>query len=181
MVLRLGRKTFENLIVDIGEQRHTELPGEEIPVTPIIDLPELPLPAFRIRVNAIESHLADKICAMYEPHNGKPSTRFRDLPDIVRILETVPFSAETLATNLQHESRRRGIDLPPSFESPGRNWDEGYEKTAATFSGISSTALSLTDALGFADRVLRDVLEGQRSVGRWNPAIAQWDEQTTQP
>lgn len=175
MELWLHATKFESLSLDISERRHTQEPGQIVQVIPDINIPILHTPAFTVLVNSIESHLADKICAMYESHNGSPSTRFRDLPDIIRITETCRFSAAQLSENLSHEQKRRKMRLPSRIESPGENWDTQYQKTIQTYSGISQNAVVLKDALELADHCFHEILAGTRNHGSWNPQISAWE------
>lgn len=92
----LANRVFEPFTVDVTLRRHVAGPVDHIQPVPVIDdetlsdLPEIP-------VVPVENHLADKVCGMYELHRGgKPSTRYRDLADIVRIASDLQISAGRL-------------------------------------------------------------------------------------
>lgn len=110
----LGNRIFDTFVVDITNRRHIHGPVDVLPLSPVIsheslrNLPQIP-------VVAVENHLADKICAMFELHGrsrDQTSTRFRDLADIVRLIESSWIDIGRLSEVLWHEQRRRGISLP---------------------------------------------------------------------
>src|SRR5699024_6624105 len=145
----LGTQVFDRFSLDIVQQRRLQAPVEWIPLRSVIqhetlkDLPQVP-------VVPLESHLADKICAMYEQHKGGPSTRMRDLADIVRIVQQLSFNAGVLQEKLSHERQRREMILPLSFESPGTNWETGFPKAAKTFNGYPPELHTLKASLEYA-------------------------------
>lgn len=60
-----------------------------------------------VRLYPLIAHVADKVCALYEKHNGRTSTRYRDLVDLVLIAlrESVP--GRELQAAIDHERQRR--------------------------------------------------------------------------
>lgn len=132
-----------------------------------------------MNVTPIETHLADKVCAMYERHPGKAneeSTRLHDLVDIVTIVQTWPISAEVLCEKLRHESGRRHVSLPSAVTSPGPHWDENFAKKAPGYRGLPENLYSLDDALAHVGNCLDPVLGGVRESGQWDPRIGKWTQ-----
>lgn len=173
VVAYLGVQEFERFSLDIVQQHHLQTPGEWLPLRPVIKdetLENLP----QVLVTPLESHLADKICAMYEQYRGGASTRMRDLADIVRIVQQLSFNAATLQEKLSHEQLRRKMTLPPSFQSPGQNWHTDFPKTAKTFNGYPTELHTLEASLNYAGRCLTPVLSGMRTNGTWEPELGQW-------
>lgn len=118
----LGNRAFDTFVIDITNRRHDHGPVDMLPLSPVIEhetlanLPDIP-------VVAVENHLADKICAMYELHGRnkeEPSTRYRDLADIVRLISSSAIDASRLHEVLGHEQQRRGIVLPQQLHAPSR-------------------------------------------------------------
>lgn len=169
----LGTKVFDSFSIDIVQQRHLQSPVEWIPLRAVIQhetLENLP----KVPVAPLESHLADKICAMYERHKGSPSTRMRDLADIVRIVQQLSFTAGVLQEKLSHERQRRDMTLPLSFESPGANWETSFPKAAKTYNGYPPELHALKASLEYAGACLTPVLSGSRKDGIWKPESQQW-------
>lgn len=173
VVAYLGAQVFEIFSLDVVPQRHPQTPAEWLPLRRVIDhesMDNLP----KVPIASLESHLADKICAMYEMHRGGASTRMRDLADIVRIVQQLTFDAAILNDKLNHEHRRRKMTLPSSLESPGSNWYTDFPKAAKTFNGYPEELHALEDALHFAGKCLTPVLEGIRIQGVWRPKSQKW-------
>lgn len=174
----LGVQEFERFSLDIVQQRHLQAPVEWLPLREVIQhetLENLP----KVPVAQLESHLADKICAMYEQHKGGPSTRMRDLADIVRIVQQLAFDAGILQEKLSHERQRRKMTLPPSFQAPGQNWQTDFPKAARTFNGYPPELHTLEASLKYVGACLTPVLAGIRTNGIWEPESQQWSESTS--
>ena len=170
----IGAVPFEPFSIDISVRRHVEGPVDRIAPMQVIDHPsltDLPL----IPTVPVENHLADKICAMYEPHETGVSTRYRDLADIVRIIKDLRFDAGQLDRLLEHESRRRRIQRPGALASPGSQWSTGYELAARDFAEFPVELRSLDASLSYASGCLSDVLTRQRRTGTWDPDVQAWD------
>lgn len=115
IVVTFGGREFATFGLDVTTKRHVESGVDSRPLKPVLiddpalqDLPEIPLVP-------VENHLADKIAAMYEYHGADgttASTRYRDLADIIRIVEELEFNENRLVEVLRHEQARRQITLP---------------------------------------------------------------------
>lgn len=180
VVVQLGGHEFDAFTIDISKHRHIDTVVDFIDPVPVIEhdlLKDLP----RIPVVPIENHLADKICAMYETYPGRISwsTRYRDLADIVRIVQGVEIDAAALVTMLDHERQRRRISsLPLEMCAPHESWTREYPKAAQQFAGFPRELLSVKDSLEFAGRCLDEVLNRSRVQGRWSPAQQMWLDET---
>lgn len=177
LIARIGVTEFETFTIDATNHRHTQEPIEVVSVSPllgtIIDDEDI-LPTFDIYATAIESHLADKICAMYEPHPSGASNRYHDLADIITIIQTQDFSAAKLSQTLSHESARRGIVLPRELTAPSRSWQSHYEKHASSFTSLPADLRSLEASLSFADNCINPILEGTITAKHWNHVDRNW-------
>lgn len=170
----LGGEEFESFSIDVSSRRHIAGPVDRITPTPVIDhetlhdLPEIP-------VVPIENHLADKVCGIYELHRGgSPSTRYRDLADIVRIVSDLEISADRLTETLRHEQDRRQLTLPTAMESPGVDWAALYPVAAENFAEFPAEFHPLGASLARAGDCLDSVLAGVRTGGRWDPVKQAW-------
>lgn len=132
----------------------------------------------RVPVVAVENHLADKICAMYEPHGrnrDRPSTRYRDLADVVRIIQAVDIDAGRLTGNLHHEQQRRQIVLPRQLLAPSPQWEKGFATAAKNFAEYPTEYHQLPASLRYAGDCLNPLLSGEITAGRWNARAQVWE------
>lgn len=169
----LGAVEFEPFSIDVSVRRHVEGAVDHIAPMQVIDHPsltDLPL----VPTVPVENHLADKICAMYEPHETGVSTRYRGLADNVRIIKDLRFDASRLDKLLEHESQRRRIQRPGAMTSPGSQWSIGYENAARGFAEFPVELPSLDASLAYASDCLADVLTRQRRTGTWDPDAQAW-------
>lgn len=130
-----------------------------------------------VTIYPIHDHLADKICAIYEWHNNLPSTRYRDLADLLLIAQKETINGHAAEVALSSEIRRRlalGTDLrlPYQFEVPDiAAWRAGYPEQAGLVPGLercSTLDAATTLATAFLDPILQTDLV-------WNPGIGQWE------
>jgi hypothetical protein len=85
------------------------------------------------RAYPLVDHVADKVAATYDRYGeGRlPSTRYRDLVDLVAIIGGASVAAEAQRTAIQSEFARRGLELPTAFDIPDRRlWQAGYAAEA---------------------------------------------------
>lgn len=173
----LGNRMFDTFVIDITHRRHVHGPVDLLPLSPVIEhetLQSLP----RVPVVAVENHLADKICAMYEPHGrnrDRPSTRYRDLADIVRIIQAADIDAGRLTGNLHHEQQRRQIVLPRQLLAPSPQWEKGFATAAKNFAEYPTEYHQLPASLRYAGDCLNPLLSGEITAGRWNARAQVWE------
>ena len=119
-------------------------------------------------------HIADKISATVQRYSeqGRPSTRFKDLVDLVAIATEVSVPADLQMAALASEAQRRGTVMPASFDVPDRGlWERGYAAEATR--SLLATAPTLTEALGVVRPFVDPLLAGA-AVGRWDPKLGRW-------
>jgi hypothetical protein len=125
------------------------------------------------RAYPLVDHIADKVCAILERHEGRPSTRFKDLVDLVAVTARVSVPAELQMVALFKESERRAFTLPTSFEAPDRAlWIEGYRSEASRTVGLE--AVELDDAMRVVVPFV-DPLLSRSAVGVWEPENRRWE------
>ncbi|MHA6798526.1 nucleotidyl transferase AbiEii/AbiGii toxin family protein [Bounagaea algeriensis] len=174
----VGPKRHNTITVDLV----TDMDPVGQPVTrPLEPLFDLPFGEVELQLVSLEDHLADKCCAMYEQHNGAPSSRVKDLVDLVYAISQDTVDGHLLAQAISKEVQRRqaqhtDIDLPDRFTVPERrSWAGGYSTQASTMDGPDHLH-SFDAAADLADRFLTPLLQGD-SVGRWNPTAGRWTSQ----
>lgn len=168
---RIGPKPFASFHLDLVlADGLTTTPDSVPPLSPInIDgLTKVPYRAY-----PLVDHLADKHAAMIETHNGQPSTRYRDLVDIVEIATTQRLDAKPVSVALYTKYRLRGLDPPATFATPGNDWPAGYVAVAKTVPALSQQTFE--EAVRVAASLLEPILGGRNS-GTWDPSIAAWTD-----
>jgi hypothetical protein len=155
--------------IDLARELHLLAAPERIRPTPVVDLPgltELP----EVVVYPLTDQVADKVCAMYERYGNpqSPSSRYRDLIDLVLIVAACELEAAPVFRALQSESKRRGMRLPQNMVSPGPQWPSGYGAYARRTS-IDQALHSMQDALEHVGRCISPLLDGSRETGLWRP------------
>jgi Nucleotidyl transferase AbiEii toxin, Type IV TA system len=143
----IGATTWVEFHVDLvgSDIRMTGQP-EDVPPLARGVIPEVEQRGYR--AYPLADHVADKVAATYERHgeDRRPSTRFRDLVDLVAIVGGASVDSSTQTTALRSEFDRRGLRLPPSFDVPDRAlWEPGYAAEARRW--LLDTAQTLDDAL----------------------------------
>lgn len=175
---RLGAVDFHNIKVDVSVQRHTQTPLEQVTISPLLNevFKDVKYAPFNVLATAIESHLADKICAMYEKHRSGVSNRYHDLADIIQIIRTQNFSAEKLTEVLGHETARRNIDWPKEIVAPSPEWEKEYTSKAPGYDELPEELHTLKSSLDYVGACLNEVLQRQRSHGKWNFKTYSWED-----
>jgi hypothetical protein len=160
--------TFEVDVVADGILM-TGLP-EQVP--PLTNVNIIDQPRATWRVYPLVDHVADKVCAILERHSGKPSTRFKDLIDLIAICRRATIDADLQKRALTLEGVRRSLELPVAFDVPDRAmWDRGYRAEARRTVGFD--AVDLETALTSLRPFLDPLLDGS-ATGSWSPATRAW-------
>ena len=130
------------------------------------------------RAYPLVDHTADKIGAIVQRYSGqdRPSTRFKDLVDLVAIVTEVSVSANAQLAALVSEAERRGMPLPATFDVPDRViWERGYAAQAGR--SLLPTARTLDEALEVVRPFIEPLLAGT-TTGRWDPKRGRWSGST---
>jgi hypothetical protein len=126
------------------------------------------------RAYPLVDHVADKVVATFDRYGeiGAPSTRYRDLVDLVAIALGASVDAERQMAALTSEASRRGVALPRHFDVPDRElWERGYAAEARR--SLLTVARSLDEALAVVGCFLDPLLNGT-AAGRWEPGERRW-------
>jgi hypothetical protein len=167
----------------VWQKFHIDLASESLRVTGEPDeappLARLGMPGVEqldYRVYPLVDHVADKIMATFQRYGQgqAPSTRYKDLVDLVAIVTAASVDAEPQRVALRSEAERRGIPYPQRFLVPDRTlWERGYRAEAnRSFLPIART---LDEALAVVCAFADPVLDGM-ATGRWDPASREWSE-----
>jgi hypothetical protein len=167
----LGSRVFERFGVDLVTG--VVITGQPESATPLValDIPGLLRP--RYRLYPLADSIADKVMAITERHQGRPSTRFRDLIDLMLIAHTQQIGADDLATALMSERLRRGLPAASKLVvHDNMMWRTGYATIARDVPGLTEKSLRQARVVAkqFLDPVLGDRVDG--SI--WDPAALSW-------
>lgn len=169
----IGDTEWARFHVDLvgGDVRMTGQP-DDVPAIARVSMPNVDQHGYR--AYPLVDHVADKVAATFETYGEQqmPSTRYRDLVDLVSIARGASVDAEQQRRALASEAQRRTIELPARFDVPDRAlWERGYAREVAR--SLLPTAHTLDDALGVVRPFLDPLLDGS-AQGIWNPQAGAW-------
>jgi hypothetical protein len=169
----LGATTWARFHVDIVAEgiRMTGRP-DEVPSLTAVAIPGLVDTTYK--AYPLVDHIADKTCAILERYGSarRPSTRFKDLIDLVVLVRHVRMAAMEQGRALVSEASRRGLELPTSFGVPDPAlWERGYAAEARRAAG--PVASTVREALSEVRPFLDPLLEGT-AAGVWDPDRRLW-------
>lgn len=145
---------------------------EKVPALARVDIPDVEQHGYR--AYPLVDHIADKVAATFDRYGDgeAPSTRYKDLVDLVAIVTEASVKAGPQMTALASEAKRRGITLPPRFDVPDRSmWERGY--AAETARSLLPVARRLDEALAIFRPFIDPLLDGT-ATGRWDPKQGRW-------
>lgn len=151
-----------------------QMTGEAETVPPLARVVMPDIEQHGYRAYPLVDHVADKVAAIIERHGtgDYPSTRFKDLVDLVAIATGASVHAEPQTAALASEAARRGITLPARFAVPDRPmWQKGYRAEAGR--SLLPTARTLDEALAIAGSFLDPLLDGT-ATGSWDRNRREW-------
>ncbi len=139
-----------------------------------VDMPDVSQRGYR--AYPLVDHVADKVAATVQRYGTaqRPSTRFRDLVDLVAIAQGASIDAQEQIRAVTSEGERRGIVLPETFDVPDRAlWESGYAAEANR--SLLAAAHTLDEALAVVRPFLDPVLVGT-ARGAWDHEHGAWVE-----
>lgn len=169
----VGTAVWASFHVDLvgSDMRMT---GQPDPVPPLARVLMPDVEQHGYRAYPLVDHIADKISAIIQRYSGqdRPSTRFKDLVDLVAIITEASVVADLQITALTSEAERRGMPPPTAFDVPDRAiWERGYAAEAGR--SLLTIALTLDEALSVV-RPFAEPLLAETAAGRWDPKRGRW-------
>lgn len=149
----------------------TGTPDAVSPLLPGL-MPGLVEPCYR--AYPVVDHIADKVAAILERHgdHNRPSTRYKDLVDLVALTTNASVPADDQQRALDSEADRRVLTLPARFDVPEPSqWRVGYSAEARR--AVDLSARTLADALA-AVRPFVEPLLNHTADGTWHPDNRRW-------
>jgi hypothetical protein len=135
-----------------------------------LDLPKLPSNPYRLY--PVVDQIADKVCATLARYGGSPSSREKDLVDLVVLAVTQGVDATNLRRALDVEARARSLVLPHAFEVPA-NWGGRYAKLASKVPACVGYR-SVGDAKTLMRSFITLVLDGSVAGKTWDHTRLTW-------
>jgi hypothetical protein len=168
----VGVKRVVQFTVDVVVGSIVTAPVERMVPKPVIDIAGLTSPSYLLYPMA--DHIADKVCATFEVHppDGKPSSRDRDLVDLVVIARTQTVHASELRTAIEAERLNRNLPEIVGYVTPP-GWRTTYARLARDVVQCRDHR-SYDRALGLVRTFLDPVLQQTVTTGRWDPRVQAW-------
>lgn len=128
-----------------------------------------------VRLYPVVDHIADKLCATqstYGVAGNQPSSRVRDLVNLVVFARTQRIGGSDLIEAITSEWTHRGLPGTPYFAPPA-NWDRLYPTSARHVPACGDT-LTFTVATELVTAFLSPALNRTAKGKRWDPASRSW-------
>jgi hypothetical protein len=140
--------------------------------TPVLDLRGMSSPP--IRLYPVVDHVADKLCATQASYgtSDHPSSRVRDLVDIVVLARSRDVDGDSLIGAIHAEWVHRGLDGEPVFAPPA-SWDRLYPPIARKVRACDGLT-GFAAAVEFVGGFLGPALDGSASKHKWSASRAAW-------
>jgi hypothetical protein len=145
---------------------------EDVPPLARVAMPDFEQRGYR--AYPLVDHIADKVVATFQRYGAgqRPSTRYRDLVDLVAIVRSASIAADAQLKALTSEAERRAVQLSGAFDVPDRAlWLAGYAAEAAR--SFLPLARTLDEALAVVKPFL-DPLLGGTATGVWEVSFGTW-------
>jgi predicted nucleotidyltransferase component of viral defense system len=167
----LAGRRFEDVTVDVGFSDQPVTEPEHLRGSALLSFAGID--ANRIPVLRIEPHVAEKLHAYTRQYaGGRPSSRVKDLVDLVLIATFLPIEAGRLKAALQTTFDGRGSHpLPLSLPPPPPDWRAAYAKIAAEVGLDPELAVGYEHVKRFLDPLLGGSVSDD---ARWNPLLQSW-------
>ncbi len=171
----LGATVFGNFTIDLSTDLQHVGAVDRIQPAHIIDIDDISGPPM-IQLCAMSDQIADKVCAMYSTYGTQqqPSSRYRDLVDLVLIVQSTHINAADTRAAMAQQARVRKITLPQAMRSPAPSWTNAYRQQSAQTPRLLQDLHNLDAALTFVGRCLDPLLANTMAAGTWDPVSASW-------
>lgn len=145
----------------------------ELHTDPVLDVRGLEPPTMRLY--PVVDHIADKLCATqarYGVNGERPSSRVRDLVDLVVFARSQDVDGTALTAAVLGEWMHRGLPGAPIF-APPPEWNRLYTPSARRVPAVAGVT-SFGDAVSLVGGFLAPVLGGQATGKRWVARELAW-------
>jgi hypothetical protein len=166
----LAGRDFERVVIDVGFGMPPVVEPVVLEVSRLLDFAEIP--SIVVPALAVEQHLAEKLHAYSRIYaSDQPSSRVKDLVDIVVIAHTTPVDGERLWQAVTAIFKRRAThQLPKALVSPPRDWARPW----ATLVKHLPAEADLASGFRVAAAFWNPVLAREDGSARWDPERLAW-------
>ncbi|GAA3599660.1 hypothetical protein GCM10022198_24950 [Klugiella xanthotipulae] len=140
-----------------------------LPVT-ALDLPRLI--NNRYRLYPVVDQIADKVCATMADYDGRPSSREKDLVDIVVFAVTQDIDGAALSLAIETERHCRGMEPFERFVVPA-TWGTGYMRQSKPVPHCADYS-TVELAAEVASRLIDPALVGEVHGKIWSAGLRRW-------
>lgn len=170
LIAELDAREFETVLVDVGVDAGLLLGASELRLPTALDFAgEEPI---AVPVLGLEQHVAEKVHAYTRRYgrDASPSSRVKDLVDIVLVAGTLELDAGQLDAALAGIFEQRGThDLPSALPAPPADWRQAWRRFADELPIPADLHAGHDQAAALIDPVVAD-----RASGRWSPEALAW-------
>jgi predicted nucleotidyltransferase component of viral defense system len=166
----LAGREFERVAVDIGFGKRPVVAPDTIMSSHLLEfagVAPIVVPAL-----AVEQHLAEKLHAYSRTYAGdQPSSRVKDLVDMVVIARTTRIDADRLSAAARLIFERRATHaIPRALEAPPRAWARPWGALVTYLPADGDLQAGFHTAAALWDPVLAGAADGMA----WNPMRSDW-------
>ncbi|MGH3350651.1 MAG: nucleotidyl transferase AbiEii/AbiGii toxin family protein [Nocardioides sp.] len=162
------KKTRINIDLAIG----VGVTAQVTSATPASGLALPRLASYPYRLYPVVDQIADKVCATMADYHGRPSSREKDLVDLVVLATTQEVSGQALQTAIAHETHLRQMEPITQFAVPSR-WGAAYAKMARSVPYCTNYR-TVDQARELVAAFIDPVLNGSAAESTWTPASLAW-------
>lgn len=133
------------------------------------------IPPVSVRLYPVVDHIADKLCATqskYGTAGDQPSSRVRDLVDLVVFALTQPVDGRALSDAIAAEWSHRRLLGSPFFDPP-KEWGRTYAQLARKVPACGDT-VTFDAAVSLVTDFLSPALDRTAAGRIWSPARRDW-------
>lgn len=167
----LAGRTFEDVIVDIGFGDPVVSPPEILRGPDLLRFAEID--PIEVPALPLEQHVAEKVHAYTRTYGGqRPSSRVKDLVDLVLIRSHATFEAGRLRTALRTTFSSRGTHpCPRALPPPPPNWSRAYRRLATDLGLFPDVSTAYEQVAAFLNPILDETTPND---ARWDPVGRVW-------
>ncbi len=143
---RLDGRTFDRVTVDIsiGDSPHQRV--EPLRLPGLLGFADL-APATILAVD-LRRHFAEKLHAMLRDYGGRPSSRVKDLADLILVIDMgLEPGGDLLAATGEVFTERDGAAAPATLPDPPVGWNDRYAELASELNLSAPTVANAMDTL----------------------------------
>ena len=168
----IGEEEKDPVLIDLSLDCETTLPPERISPANRVEVPGIAVADYL--TYPLPDQLADKLCAIMELQpGGWPSSRMKDLVDVVSYATSETFKLDELSFAIECECRRRGMPVPERFAAPD-SWKASFAAFAKK-NGVRTEFATFETASELASNFFGPSLAlGGSSSKVWNPDLLEW-------